>query len=88
MKKGLISSTGCKLKKYKSNQRFEPFISSPTKGTINNAEKRIKKSGIIDFFKIFKSRKEIKNMTNKDKITNKKCFEKKEVVIFIKSFSC
>ena len=87
MKKGFTNSIGCKRKKNKSNQRFEPLTSTPIKGTINNSINKIIKMGKTDFFTIFKSKKDIKNITKRAIITNNKCLEKKKIIIFIQPFS-
>ena len=62
IKKGLISSIGCSLKKYKSSHLFEPLTSTPTIGTKIRRKKEKIKRGKIDFFSWSKLIKETKNI--------------------------
>ena len=78
IKKGLINSMGCNLKKYKSNHLLAPFTSTPITGTnIRSIKNKIKNK--TDVFLInFTSINEIKNIKNNEIITKIKCLEKQE----------
>ena len=78
IKKGLINSIGCSLKKYRLNQRLDPFTSTPIKGTRARVIKKIINNGITAFFKTSCSIKERKNIIKNEAMTKIKCFEKKK----------
>ena len=78
IKNGFSISMGCNLKKYKSNQRFAPFTSTPIIGTMAKETKDRINNGITSFFSSEILMAEIKIIIDKAKIVKLKCFEKKK----------
>ena len=78
IKKGFTNSIGWKRKNSKSNQRFEPFTSTPKKKTKIKEIIEIIKIGIKIFLKRSNWIEEIKIIKNIAEIAKIKCFEKKK----------
>tara|TARA_A100001015_G_scaffold199391_1_gene222565 strand:- start:96 stop:332 length:237 start_codon:yes stop_codon:yes gene_type:complete len=78
MKKGFNISIGCKLKKYRFNQRLAPFASVPIIGTITKKIKETIKAGKTSLINTSVLIKEIIIMIDIAKTVKIKCFVKKK----------
>ena len=78
MKNGFINSTGCNLKKKIFSHLFDPFTSTPIKGTKTSKTNKNKKRGAIALFSKSKLIDEIANIKVNDKDAKIKCLMKKK----------
>ena len=78
IKKGLINSIGCSLKKYKFNHLFDPLTSTPISGTNINKIRRKINMGTNKPLTMGNFTDEIKIIKKIEIKANTKCFEKKK----------